>query len=188
MIYNPYTDRYGESTRFDIRLASKQGVENLLYAFPKVITGRSDYTPEKALSNEIQIEYYKDRTQRPVFFIAFEFLPSKELYGKIVFGEAAASQSFFVISKAPEARYVYSSNEVYREGETRVKGTKLGMAGTYFIWNTDNVVYITARNNMPLSSSIKSYAIGDESGNLLIAFNMALTKDEKLYFNISRKL
>ena len=41
---------------------------------------------------------------------------------------------------------------------------------------------------MPLSSSIKSYAIGDESGNLLIAFNMALTKDEKLYFNISRKL
>lgn len=191
MIYNPYTDSYGESTRFDIRLASKQGVENLLYAFPKVITGKSNYTPEKALSNEIQIEYYKDRTQRPVFFIAFEFLPSKELYGKVVFGEAAASQSFFVVSEAPEARYVYSSSEVYREGETRVKGTQLGGALNYFIpslHDTERTVYLTVQKDMPLSSSIKAYAIGDESGNLLIAFNMALTKDTKLYFNISRKL
>ncbi len=183
MLYNLYTDKNGECNGFTLCLASRQSVVKNIDKYPKVTKGG-----ESLISDDLNVYYQKDRTQRPVFFIAFEFLPSKELYGKIVFGEAAASQSFFVVSEAPEARYVYSSGEVYREGETRVKGTKLGTAGTYFVWNTDNGVYMTVRNNMPLSSSIKSYAIGDESGNLLIAFNMALTKDTKLYFNISRKL
>lgn len=183
MLYNPYTDKNGECNGFTLCLASRQSVVKNIDKYPKVTKGG-----ESLISDDLNVYYQKDRTQRPVFFIAFEFLPSKQLYGKVVFGEAVASQNFFVVSEAPEARYVYSSGEVYREGETRVKGTKLGTAGTYFIWNTDNGVYITVRNNMPLSNSIKSYAIGDESGNLLIAFNMALTKDEKLYFNISRKL
>ena len=186
MLYNPYTDKNGECDGFTICLASRQSVVDNIGSYPKVTKGG-----ETLISDDIQISYKKDRTQRPVFFIAFEFLPSKELYGKVVFGEAAASQNFLVVSEAPEKRYVYSSSEIYREGETKIKGTQLGEALNYFIpslHDTERTVYLTAQKDMPLSSSIKSYAIGDESGNLLIAFNMALTKDTKLYFNISRKL
>ena len=187
VLYNPYTDKNGEcNDGFTVCLASRQSVASNISSYPKVTKGG-----ERLISGDIKIGYKKDRTQRPVFFIAFEFLPSKELYGKIVFGEAAASQNFFVTTEAPEKRYASSSNEIYYEGETRVKGTKLGEATEYFnVYEVygKKLVYLTARKAMPLSSSIKSYAIGDESGNLLIAFNMALTKDTKLYFNISRKL
>lgn len=186
MLYNPYTDKNGECDGFTVCLASRQSVANNVSSYPKVTKGG-----ETLISDDVQILYKKDRTQRPVFFIAFEFLPSKELYGKIVFGEAIASQNFLVVSEAPEERYVYSSDEIYREGETKIKGARVGEALNYFIpslHDTEKTVYLRVQKDMPLSSSIKSYAIGDESGNLLIAFNMALTKDEKLYFNISRKL
>lgn len=186
VLYNPYTDKNGECDGFTVCLASRQSVANNVSSYPKVTKGG-----ETLISDDVQISYKKDRTQRPVFFIAFEFLPSKQLYGKVVFGEAAASQNFLVVSAAPEKRYVYSSSEIYREGEIKTKGTQLGEALNYFIpslHDTERTVYLTVQKDMPLSSSIKSYAIGDESGNLLIAFNMALTKDEKLYFNISRKL
>lgn len=186
VLYNPYTDKNGECDGFTVCLASRQSVADNIGSYPKVTKGG-----ETLISDDVQISYKKDRTQRPVFFIAFEFLPSKELYGKVVFGEAAASQNFLVVSKAPEKRYVYSSSEIYREGEIKIKGTQLGEALNYFIpslHDTERTVYLTVQKDMPLSSSIKSYAIGDESGNLLIAFNMALTKDTKLYFNISRKL
>lgn len=186
VLYNPYTDKNGECDGFTVCLASGQNVANNVSSYPKVTKGG-----ETLISDDVQISYKKDRTQRPVFFIAFEFLPSKELYGKVIFGEAAASQNFLVVSEAPEKRYVYSSGEIYREGETKIKGARVGEALNYFIpslHDTEKTVYLTVQKDMPLSSSIKSYAIGDESGNLLIAFNMALTKDEKLYFNISRKL
>lgn len=186
MLYNPYTDKNGECDGFTVCLASRQSVANNVSSYPKVTKGG-----ETLISDDVQISYKKDRTQRPVFFIAFEFLPSKELYGKIVFGEAIASQNFLVVSEAPEKRYVYLSGEIYREGETKIKGARVGEALNYFIpslHDTERTVYLTVQKDMPLSSSIKAYAIGDESGNLLIAFNMALTKDKKLYFNISRKL
>lgn len=186
VLYNPYTDKNGECDGFTVCLASRQSVANNVSSYPKVTKGG-----ETLISDDVQISYKKDRTQRPVFFIAFEFLPSKELYGKVVFGEAIASQNFLVVSEAPEKRYVYSSGEIYREGETKIKGARVGEALNYFtpsLHDTERTVYLTVQKDMPLSSSIKSYAIGDESGNLLIAFNMALTKDEKLYFNISRKL
>ncbi len=186
VLYNPYTDKNGECDGFTVCLASGQNVAKNVSNYPKVTKGG-----ETLISDDVQISYKKDRTQRPVFFIAFEFLPSKELYGKVVFGEAAASQNFLVVSEAPEKRYVYSSSEIYREGETKIKGARVGEALNYFIpslHDTEKTVYLRVQKDMPLSSSIKSYAIGDESGNLLIAFNMALTKDTKLYFNISRKL
>ena len=186
VLYNPYTDKNGECDGFTVCLASRQSVADNIGSYPKVTKGG-----ETLISDDVQISYKKDRTQRPVFFIAFEFLPSKELYGKVVFGEAVASQNFFVVSEAPEKRYVYSSGEIYREGETKIKGARVGEALNYFtpsLHDTEKTVYLTVQKDMPLSSSVKSYAIGDESGNLLIAFNMALTKDTKLYFNISRKL
>ena len=186
VLYNPYTDKNGECDGFTVCLASRQSVANNVSSYPKVTKGG-----ETLISDDVQISYKKDRTQRPVFFIAFEFLPSKELYGKVVFGEAIASQNFLVVSEAPETRYVYSSGEIYCEGETKIKGARVGEALNYFtpsLHDTEKTVYLTVQKDMPLSSSIKAYAIGDESGNLLIAFNMALTKDEKLYFNISKKL
>ena len=186
MLYNPYTDNNGECSLFNLRLASRQGVDKNLNIYPKVTVG-----DETLISDDLIFTYNKDRTQRPVFFIAFEFLPSKELYGKVVFGEAAASQNFLVVGEEPKKRYVYSSSEIYREGETKIKGTQVCEAFNNLVpsYNaTTRTAFFTVMKDFLLTDSIKSYAIGDESGNLLIAFNMALTKDEKLYFNISRKL
>lgn len=186
MLYNPYTDNSGECSLFNLRLASRQGVDKNLNIYPKVTVG-----DETLISDNLEFTYKKDRTQRPVFFIAFEFLPSKELYGKVVFGEAAASQNFLVVGEEPKKRYVYSSSEIYSEGETKIKGTQVCEVFNNLVpsYNaTTKTAYFTVMKDFPLTDSIKSYAIGDESGNLLIAFNMALTKDEKLYFNISRKL
>lgn len=186
MLYNPYTDKNGECNGFTLCLASRQSVVKNIDKYPKVTKG-----DEKLISNDLIVFYQKDRTQRPVFFIAFEFLPSKELYGKVVFGEAAASQNFLVVGEEPKKRYVYSSSEIYREGETKIKGTQVCEVFNNLVpsYNaTTRTAFFTVMKDFPLTDSIKSYAIGDESGNLLIAFNMALTKDEKLYFNISRKL
>lgn len=186
MLYNPYTDNNGECSLFNLRLASRQGVDKNLNIYPKVTVG-----DETLISDDLIFTYKKDRTQRPVFFISFEFLPSKELYGKVVFGEAAASQNFLVVGEEPKKRYVYSSSEIYREGETKIKGTQVCEVFNNLVpsYNaTTRTAFFTVMKDFPLTDSIKSYAIGDESGNLLIAFNMALTKDEKLYFNISRKL
>lgn len=186
MLYNPYTDNNGECSLFNLRLASRQGVDKNLNIYPKVTVG-----DETLISDELIFSYKKDRTQRPVFFIAFEFLPSKELYGKVVFGEAAASQNFLVVGEAPKKRHVYSSSEIYREGETKIKGTQVCEVFNNLVpsYNaTTKTAFFTVMKDFPLTDPIKSYAIGDESGNLLIAFNMALTKDTKLYFNISRKL
>ena len=186
MLYNPYTDNNGECSLFNLRLASRQGVDKNLNIYPKVTVG-----DETLISDDLIFTYKKDRTQRPVFFIAFEFLPSKELYGKVVFGEAAASQNFLVVGEEPKKRYVYSSSEIYREGETKIKGTQVCEAFNNLVpsYNaTTRTAFFTVMKDFLLTDSIKSYAIGDESGNLLIAFNMALTKDEKIYFNISRKL
>ena len=186
MLYNPYTDNNGECSLFNLRLASRQGVDKNLNIYPKVTVG-----DETLISEDLIFTYKKDRTQRPVFFIAFEFLPSKELYGKVVFGEAAASQNFLVVGEEPKKRYVYLSSEIYREGETKIKGTQVCEVFNNLVpsYNaTTRTAFFTVMKDFPLTDSIKSYAIGDESGNLLIAFNMALTKDTKLYFNISRKL
>lgn len=186
MLYNPYTDNNGECSLFNLRLASRQGVDKNLNIYPKVTVG-----DETLISDNLIFTYNKDRTQRPVFFIAFEFLPSKELYGKVVFGEAAASQNFLVVGEEPKKRYVYSSSEIYREGETKIKGTQVCEVFNNLVpsYNaTTRTAFFTVMKDFPLTDPIKSYAIGDESGNLLIAFNMALTKDTKLYFNISRKL
>ena len=186
MLYNPYTDINGECSLFKLRLASRQGVDKNLNIYPKVTVG-----DETLISDDLIFTYKKDRTQRPVFFISFEFLPSKELYGKVVFGEAAASQNFLVVGEEPKKRYVYSSSEIYREGETKIKGTQVCEVFNNLVpsYNaTTRTAFFTVMKDFPLTDFIKSYAIGDESGNLLIAFNMALTKDEKLYFNISRKL
>lgn len=186
MLYNPYTDNNGECSLFNLRLASRQGVDKNLNIYPKVTVG-----DETLISEDLIFTYKKDRTQRPVFFIAFEFLPSKELYGKVVFGEAAASQNFLVVGEEPKKRYVYSSSEIYREGETKIKGSQVCEVFNNLVpsYNaTTRTAFFTVMKDFLLTDSIKSYAIGDESGNLLIAFNMALTKDEKLYFNISRKL
>jgi len=188
IFYNPYTDANGECSNFTLILASKQAVDASIDTYPKVTKG-----DETTLSQTMFINYVKDRTQRPVFFVDLEFLPAEEEYGTIVFGEAIANQNSFVISETQPIRYVYVGTRKYVTGDTKIVGRKLtGGANEYFQLTSDNTtvslicfkeIHCNKANNEC------AIAIGDENGNLIMGFNLTdIEANDNFYFNISRKL
>lgn len=188
IFYNPYTDANGECSNFTLFLASKQAVDASIDTYPKVTKGG-----ETTLSQTMFINYVKDRTQRPVFFVDLEFLPVEEEYGTIVFGEAIANQNFFVISETQPIRYVYVGTRKYVTGDTKIVGRKLtGEAREYFQLTSNNTtvslicfkeIHCNKANNEC------AIAIGDENGNLIMGFNLTdIEANDNFYFNISRKL
>lgn len=188
IFYNPYTDANGECSNFTVFLASKQAVDASIDTYPKVTKGG-----ETTLSQTMFINYVKDRTQRPVFFVDLEFLPAEEEYGTIVFGEAIANQNSFVISETQPIRYVYVGTRKYVTGDTKIVGRKLtGEAREFFQLTSNNTtvslicfkeIHCNKANNEC------AIAIGDENGNLIMGFNLTdIEANDNFYFNISRKL
>lgn len=184
MIYNRYVDTNGECFNPTIYLASHQAVANNVNNYPKVTIGG-----ESTKSNSIQVTYTKDRTQRPVFFVSFEFLPAEDSYGDIVFGEAIASQNSQVISETQEPRFVYMGEKTYSPGDIKVNGNPLGSLSNYFSLASDknDVVYLIVNQDIKLTTGKHSIAIGDASGNLIVGFNdMNLSANQILYFDVRR--
>lgn len=193
MIFNPYVNSYGEATNFSLYLASKQGVDNNIASgggtYPKITIGG-----EETRTAPIDIKYYKDRTQRPVFFVSFEFLPKQDSYGKIVFGEAVATQNAFVISETQPKHLVYVGDKPYETGDTKVNGDLLKdgsvILDSYDFFNvktSGDYVSIVCIKTIPFAGK-KSIAISDYNGNLIMGFNFAVSKGDEFYFEISRKL
>lgn len=188
IFYNPYTDANGECSNFTLILASKQAVDASIDTYPKVTKGN-----EKTLSQTMFINYVKDRTQRPVFFVDLEFLPAEEEYGTIVFGEAIANQNSFVISETQPIRYVYVGTRKYVTGDTKIVGRKLtGEAREFFQLTSNNttVSLICIKEiHCNKANNECAIAIGDENGNLIMGFNLTdIEANDNFYFNISRKL
>ena len=188
IFYNPYTDANGECSNFTLFLASKQAVDASINTYPKVTKGG-----ETTLSQTMFINYVKDRTQRPVFFVDLEFLPAEEEYGAIVFGEAIANQNSFVISETQPIRYVYVGTRKYVTGDTKIVGRKLtGEAREYFQLTSNNttVSLICVKEiHCNKANNECAIAIGDENGNLIMGFNLTdIEANDNFYFNISRKL
>lgn len=193
MIFNPYVNSYGEATNFSLYLASKQGVDNNITSggvtYPKITIGG-----EETRTAPIDIKYYKDRTQRPVFFVSFEFLPKQDSYGDIVFGEAVATQNAFVISETQPKHLVYVGDKPYETGDTKVNGDFLKdgsvILDSYDFFNvktSGDYVSIVCIKTIPFAGK-KSIAISDLNGNLIMGFNFAVSKGDEFYFEISRKL
>lgn len=193
MIFNPYVNSYGEATNFSLYLASKQGVDNNITSgggtYPKITIGG-----EETRTAPIDIKYYKDRTQRPVFFVSFEFLPKQDSYGDIVFGEAVATQNAFVISETQPKHLVYVGDKPYETGDTKVNGDLLKdgsvILDSYDFFNvktSGDYVSIVCIKTIPFAGK-KSIAISDYNGNLIMGFNFAVSKGDEFYFEISRKL
>lgn len=193
MIFNPYVNSYGEATNFSLYLASKQGVDNNIASgggtYPKIMIGG-----EETRTAPIDIKYFKDRTQRPVFFVSFEFLPKQDSYGKIVFGEAVATQNAFVISETQPKHLVYVGDKPYETGDTKVNGDLLKdgsvILDSYDFFNvktSGDYVSIVCIKTIPFAGK-KSIAISDYNGNLIMGFNFAVSKGDEFYFEISRKL
>lgn len=188
IFYNPYTDANGECSNFTLILASKQAVDASINTYPKVTKGN-----ETTLSQTMFINYVKDRTQRPVFFVDLEFLPAEEEYGTIVFGEAIANQNSFVISETQPIRYVYVGTRKYITGDTKIVGRKLtGEAREFFQLTSNNttVSLICIKEiHCNKANNECAIAIGDENGNLIMGFNLTdIEANDNFYFNISRKL
>ena len=192
MIYNPYVNSYGEATNFSLYLASKQGVDNNIASgggtYPKITKGG-----ENVISDELNIKYYKDRTQRPVFFVSFEYLPKEDSYGDIILGEAIATQNTLVISEEQPIRCVWIGDKVYETGDTKINGDlQTGAFDEYFEVNgggdNDQFLYLQCNKTMTLKAGQKSIAIGDADKNLLIGFNMSITQGQRFYFEFKRKL
>lgn len=186
MVYNRYVDSDGECNNPTIYLASRQAVANNVNNYPKVTIGG-----ERTKSDSIQVNYTKDRTQRPVFFVSFEFLPAEDSYGDIVFGETIASQNSQVISETQESRAVYMGGKTYSPGDTKVNGDVLtGALSDYFrlVSDENNNIYLYVNRDIKLTTGKQSIAIGDASGNLIIGFNdMNLWANQKFYFDVRRK-
>ena len=192
MLYNPYVDSNGEATDFTLYLASKQGVDNNISngggTYPKITKGN-----ENVISDELHMNYFKDRTQRPVFFVSFEYLPKEDSYGDIVLGEAIATQNTLVISEDQPIRCVWIGDKVYETGDTKINGDlQTGVFDDYFEvgggGDNDQFLYLQCNKTMTLKTGQKSIAIGDADKNLLIGFNMSITKGQRFYFEFKRKL
>jgi hypothetical protein len=186
ILYTPYCDQSGESESFKASLMGEipdSAIEvntttntTALQDLP-VITGGA-FIPSYGIARDVQINYYKDRTQRPVFFFNIECVPSKAEYGKIVIGEKFSQENFLLAQNKGKATplYLYLSDETYNEWDTLCKGTKKGLAGSWLYSEMLSSPYVlTLKTNMANTTNEgNAWAIGDADGNLYLAVNEKL--------------
>lgn len=133
-----------------------------------------------AMNNNITVEYYKDRTQTPLFVFALECVPSKADYGGIIIGTEFAKK-----------------NNLVRDNGNGLKGLKLYASAKFTFNGDENLLfpaYMEEKEPQDVSAvfsveeytysgghgavlkptikpSCASWAIADEQGNIYLAVN-----------------
>ena len=132
----------------------------------------------KATQYPFQIDYYKDRTQKPVFCYAIECIPAEEDYGKIMIGPAFCKCNNLVTEKGTTQKslklMISFEQEIDQTAEFLPNGYDSGagvsaLFSTYFELVTDPSTPVNARLRYKGDGSdawyqqVKSWALYDES-------------------------
>jgi len=193
---NPYVDDNGEFTELKFKLiapnindANYNSQLTIGRALPKipfqmqVVYQKVDFTNEIITADNYKaITVHKDGFEKLGLSYQLEPLTKREDIGKIVIGDSFAKYSNLLYGKNETPLYIWTSNEVYRISETRkCKGNN----STYKP-SIDTVNYKVSPSVIP-QTAIKSWAIGDEAGNLILAVNNNF-EYVTVYFTISRNV
>lgn len=188
---NPYVDENGEfetlyfqliksrmdSLSFENQLQIGQALPRLPFQI-HVVYAKVDFT-----GGVKNIKIFKDRFERFGFCYQLEPIARKADADKIIIGDSFAKYANLLFGKNETPLYVWASQtESYRPSETkRCKGTKTPYRAAI---NSTN--YSLTANVVP-QSQLKSWAIGDEEGNLILAVNNNFDS-ASVYFTISRNV
>lgn len=188
---NPYVDENGEFETLYFQLIKSRmdsfSFENQLSigkALPRIpLQMHVGYTKVDFTGGVKSIKIFKDRFERFGFCYQLEPIVRKADADKIIIGDSFAKYSNLLFGKNETPLYVWASQtESYRPSETkRCKGTKTSYRAAI---NSTN--YSLTASVVP-QSLLKSWAIGDEEGNLILAVNNNF-EYVTVYFTISRNM
>ena len=188
---NPYVDENGEFETLNFQLIKSRidsfSFENQLsigQALPRIpFQMHVGYTKVDFTGGVKSIKIYKDRFERFGFCYQLEPIVRKADADKIIIGDSFAKYSNLLFGKNETPLYVWTSQtETYRQSETRkCKGSK-----TPYTPQIDLANYAVTASIIP-QTAIKSWAIGDEAGNLILAVNNNFAY-AYVYFTISRNV
>ena len=186
--YNRYVDKasatIGENEAFELDFAfdmKKQDEENIKNL---PVADKNNYVTCGLSEAPLMVDYYKDRTQTPLFVFALECIPSKEDYGNIIIGTEFAKKNNLVRANGEglSGLKLYTSNTYTFNGDEN-------MLPAEYMTNPKNVRdyfddvsgYTVGLSNgaiLPIKASnafeVASWAIADEQGNIYLAVNGAL--------------
>jgi hypothetical protein len=188
---NPYVDENGEFETLNFQLIKSRmdgfSFEDQLsigQALPRIpFQMHVGYTKVDFNGGVKSIKIYKDRFERFGFCYQLEPIVRKSDVDKIIIGDSFAKYSNLLFGKNETPLYIWTSQtETYRQSETRkCKGSK-----TPYTPQIDLANYAVTASIIP-QTAIKSWAIGDEAGNLILAVNNNF-EYVYVYFTISRNM
>lgn len=203
--YARYVDDYGEFKSFEIEIRSNdkydffengtgdyidfENFKPIADALPYISEYNSGSLNSNYLMDDSKI-IYKDNREQFSLSINFNFKDNQE----VIIGDIAMFTGF-VLNKAEDLRFCYSTREYYELGDK--KG--LGEETTMLISNTNAEEWYTKNktfNNIKLRTTElsgtqgwKSYGILDKDGNLILGINGINGKEPStnLYLHITKK-
>lgn len=188
ILYAPYCDINGESKNFTVSLCGALNTiaddfDVLVNKLPVLDAGNFI---QMTASQSIDVNYKKDRTQRPVFTFAIECIPGKDDYGNIVIGDMFAQTNFLLPRNKgiTDEAYLYLSSDLYRDGDTKCKGSRVALSSEIFsIANYNHPTYVALKMTGDGVESVanqnhNSWAIGDVNKNIYVAVNQSLPLTE----------
>jgi hypothetical protein len=190
--YNRYVDRVqetiGEAKAFELNFAFEWKYENVdgadtektgIINFP--VVKNTDFVTCGLSGAPLMVEYYKDRTQTPLFVFALECIASKTNYEEIIIGTEFARKNNLVHDNGKGLQglnlYTYE-NAVFKGNEnTLPKGYKykLEVNSVFSVegWGMQLSAGAMLKNNGE-AQPCKSWAIADDKGNIYLAVNKDL--------------
>ena len=188
---NPYVDENGEFETLNFQLIKSRmdgfSFENQLsigQALPRIpFQMHVVYTKVDFTGGVKSIKIYKDRFERFGFCYQLEPMTKKTDADKIIIGDSFAKYSNLLFGKNETPLYIWASQtETYRQSESRkCKGSKTPYTPQINLAN-----YAVTASVIP-QTAIKSWAIGDADGNLILAVNNNFAY-AYVYFTISRNM
>ena len=189
--YNRYVDNdagtIGEAHRFELDFAFEwkySGEERTVDATTSVanfpVAKNTDFVTCGIKSAPLCIEYYKDRTQAPLFVFALECIPSEDRYGDIIIGTEFAKRNNLVRDNGAglTGLKLYTSQTLTFGGEENVLSTEYKQnseqhdVGSFFVveaYSYDGDSGAVLRRTV--AKTCTSWAIADEQGNIFLAVN-----------------
>ena len=188
IVYNRYVSNEantaGECAKFNLSLAFEYGVlkspesfsdyESIMQGFPVV----KDSSFAKCMDNPIEFDYYKDRTQRPLFCLIMECIPTSADYGNIFIGSAFCRDNNLVHengSGLQGLKLVISHSKTIDDDECLPDGF-LGnyTVSEYFAVNIESgAAAARLEYKGGLGDDIKAWAIVNGEGEIYLAANGA---------------
>ena len=189
--YNRYVDNdagtIGEAHRFELDFAFEwkySGEERTADATTSVanfpVAKNTDFVTCGLTSAPLTVEYYKDRTQTPLFVFALECIPCKSDYGEIIIGTEFAKKNNLVRDNGAglTGLNLYTSQTLTFSGEENLlsdeykQNSEQHDVGSFFV--VEAYSYGGGSGAVLCNTTAKtclSWAIADEQGNILLAVN-----------------